>query len=163
MLGVIAAAILAGVVLAAMRLRARRRATAPEIPRIETVTIGLGLLGSMWRAIRDVFVSLWHWLQQALTRRQHPDEEPGATVRAIYRNLLAWAVRHGLPRASYQTPLEYLGILVSARPEMAAELNAITGAYMEARYGMIEVSNEGISVVREAWQRVRSIEKNKSP
>jgi hypothetical protein len=154
MLGVIAAAILAGVVLAAMRLRARRKAAAPEIPRIETVTIGLGLLGSMWRKIRDVFVSLWHWLRQALTRRQHPDEEPGATVRAIYRSFLAWAARRGLPRAPSQTPLEYLGLLMGAFPKLAVEFGTITASYVEARYGRGTADPGVIPVLRGAWHRI---------
>jgi hypothetical protein len=58
----------------------------------------------------------------------------------------------GLARAPHEGPLDYLGRIESARPELAGEAREITLRYIEARYG------EGITpgAARELLRRVRA-------
>lgn len=153
----ILAVVIAGVVIAAMRLRWRR---APESSplRIETVAIGVSLwvgLVEMFRRIVRELVDLVRRTGKLFGRRAFQVEDQVATVRAVYRSLLAWAARRGLPRVPSQTPLEYERTLESAYPELAGEIGIITGAYIEVRYGRIAVADNVLIGVKSAWERMR--------
>jgi Domain of unknown function (DUF4129) len=75
------------------------------------------------------------------------------SVRQIYAHLLKLAASAGYPRASYQTPIEYLRFLSTALPDLRSDLNDITGAYLEARYAPLPTSLLSVQTASAAWRR----------
>jgi hypothetical protein len=126
-------------------------------------------LGVVTRLIEHVT----DWLKQALGRlhapiaeksnssidqisvNQKPSEWKGSlSVRQIYARLQTWAGRMGYPRLPQQTPIEYLVALSAVMPELADELNDVTKAYIDARYGPLPTSIDTVQSANAAWQRV---------
>ncbi|HSJ58807.1 MAG TPA: DUF4129 domain-containing protein [Anaerolineae bacterium] len=85
------------------------------------------------------------------------------SIRRIYTNLLRLATDAGYPRATSETPYEYLDTLRRALPENEADAHTITEAYVNARYGQVPDTREELERIRACWQRIRSegIEKRK--
>ncbi|GEM_PF-3703238 len=155
-IALVLAVVTAGVVIAAMRLR-WRRIREPGPVRIETVAIGMGLRAGLVELLRRIAVALASLVRRVggmFRPRASEMEEQATTVRAIYRSLLAWAARRGLPRLPSQTPLEYQRYLVAVYPGLAGDFGAITAAYMDVRYGRAIVADEVLRMVKEAWGRV---------
>ncbi|MEW6142553.1 MAG: DUF4129 domain-containing protein [Chloroflexota bacterium] len=154
----ILAVVIAGVVIAAKRLRWRRTTESGPL-RIETVAIGVslwsGLVGLFHRIARALF-DLVRCISRVFWWRAFQVEDQVATVRAVYRSLLAWAARHGLARLPSQTPLEYERTLSAVYPDLAGDFNTITAAYVEARYSRISVASEVSLAVKGAWERVQT-------
>ena len=65
--------------------------------------------------------------------RDLPRREPPA-VRA-WRRFGEKLARAGLARAPSEGPIDYLGRVSAARPDLAQEARAITERYVKARYG----------------------------
>jgi hypothetical protein len=86
--------------------------------------------------------------------RGHPEFSGTLTVRQIYARLQALAARSGYPRQPYTTPIEYLRVLSSAMPGLSPDLQAITLAYLEARYGPRPASAAAVTAANIAWQRL---------
>ncbi len=64
-----------------------------------------------------------------------PRDDPRLIVRRAYQGLLEWAPNSALPRrAAAQTPAAYADALADALPEGRAAIDALTGAYVQARY-----------------------------
>jgi hypothetical protein len=78
------------------------------------------------------------------------------SIKRIYANLVRLATNAGYPRLESQTPNEYLGTLCEALPGSEADLDLITGAYVEAHYGEVPDSHEELQRIRDAWERVRA-------
>lgn len=83
-----------------------------------------------------------------------PEWEGTLTVRQIYVNLLRFARSAGYPRSPQQTSMEYLKVLSSALPDLSLELQAITSAYIEARYSHRPPSPLTVHAANEAWQEI---------
>jgi hypothetical protein len=85
------------------------------------------------------------------------------SIRRIYTNLLRLAADAGYPRATSETPYEYLDTLRRALPENEADAHTITEAYVNARYGQVPDTRAELERIRACWQRIRSegIEKRK--
>jgi hypothetical protein len=80
------------------------------------------------------------------------------SIRRIYANLVRLATEAGYPRAATQTPYEYLRILRRALPGSEADVVVITEAYVNAHYGKVPDSREGLQEIRDCWGRVRARE-----
>src|SRR5581483_9650407 len=76
-----------------------------------------------------------------------------ATVRAIYRELLALGRLAGSPRSPTATPYEHLPRLQAAL-DPDEDLAGITEAYVQARYGAEPPSDARVRDVRARWERV---------
>lgn len=77
-------------------------------------------------------------------------------VRRVYAQLLEWAARQGRRRRPSETPLEFGAALARWRPALQPDLERITQAYLQVRYGERPESCEMIDGVLAAWERVRS-------
>ncbi len=77
------------------------------------------------------------------------------SIRRIYANLVRLAAQAGYPRSTAQTPYEYLSVLSEAFPDCEAEVTLITEAYVNAHYGQVPDTREGLERIRESWERVR--------
>jgi len=77
-------------------------------------------------------------------------------VRRVYAQLLEWAAREGRSRRPAETPLEFGAALSKRRPDLQADLDILTHAYLQVRYGERPESREMIESVLACWARVRS-------
>ena len=139
----------------------------------------------IWRGFVRLLQALWAWLLGIKDRVairlnrptagpivELPRQEPGwwqfwlarsarERVRRFYLALLQRAAQAGHPRRPNQTPFEYATAL---RPHVTGEedsLEALTGAFVEARYGRREFEPEEVNVLRRVWQRLQSVLKSK--
>jgi hypothetical protein len=85
------------------------------------------------------------------------------SIRRIYANLVRLATEQGYPRASAQTPYEYLVTLHEALPGSEAETTLITNAYVNAHYGKLPDTPEDLQQIRDAWHRVRAHQAENRP
>lgn len=154
-----------GIILVILRtvrkIRAQRQAQSAEMANVETVLIPASLFGQLTALLKKIVKGLWHWWQSVLRRAwfirpgRLPVPEPVVSVRALYRGLLKWGARQGLPRALSQTPLEYLKVLCQSFPHEDTELSLITRAYLQARYSASSPASEEFAAAERAWQQVK--------
>lgn len=79
-----------------------------------------------------------------------------ASIRRIYAQMVALASRSGHPRADSETPFEYLETLVAVWPDLQAQLDVITEAYVQVHYGELPETEEELEVIRQAWFYLQS-------
>jgi hypothetical protein len=70
--------------------------------------------------------------------------------------MVATAGRRGYPRAESETPLEFLGTLVGAWPDLELEMRAVTDAYVRVHYGELPETQAELEAIRAAWKHVQS-------
>jgi hypothetical protein len=85
-----------------------------------------------------------------------PEWRGTLTVRQIYVQLQVVAGRLGYPRAPQETPVEYLSVLSEAMPNLTADLQCITSAYIEARYSPMPVTAPTVMAANDAWKRLET-------
>jgi uncharacterized membrane protein len=85
-----------------------------------------------------------------------PEWRGSLTVRQIYVQLQVVAGRLGYPRGAQVTPVEYLSVLSGAMPDLTADLECITSAYIEARYSPLPVTAPVVLAANEAWKRLET-------
>ena len=61
----------------------------------------------------------------------------------------------GLPRKPSQTPSEYALTLEKKLPAAGEDIDAITEAFVEARYSRREVDAREADLVKATWERIR--------
>lgn len=151
-------------------LRLFRRAATPGNATVETLSgAWLGdlraLVRALLRALEDCQWRIYRWRQR---HRRPPAPSPlvGA-VREAYRSLLYWAAKRGLPRASTETPYEYLHRLQAsllARPAdrggsgpetLAADLATLTDSYVRARYWPEQLGADEQRAAEATWRRLK--------
>lgn len=133
---------------------ARRQAEGTGSARMERLRGAFGedvraWLGRWWaRIVRCV----------ALLRGREKDTPTEvASVRDLYRHLLRWAAGRGCPRGAAQTPLEFQAVLAEACPEGRREVDVLTQAYVQTRYGPRAPRVDDIHVLRAAWTDLRRV------
>ncbi|PWH17188.1 MAG: hypothetical protein DDG60_02795 [Anaerolineae bacterium] len=106
------------------------------------------------RPRREPGWSMGAWLSlRKLTPRQ--------TVFFYYHALLRRSSESGLARHPSQTPAEFAVRLDSALPEAEPDVEALTGAFIEARYAPQPVQPEQASRAREIWEHLRKLLRKK--
>jgi hypothetical protein len=159
--------ILIGVAAAMFLMMRKRRAdrSTPRGPAVEVEKIRLSVkilqgLASMIKRLQRWAKRFWLSLLGRMTRlARPPEDESTKSVRELYRSLLRWAARRGVPRTLSDTPLEYLRQLCQRFPEGAQELTVVTKAYIQARYSLGQQEGADFMVIRLAWQKIRSLKK----
>ena len=153
--------ILAIILLTIRKRKSRRRLTQPETSTdFETTKVSASLLSELAAFFKRVGKWLWQAILSLLRRRSDTGAvtayggDPGLSVRALYRHLLDWAAKQGLPREQTQTPLEYLKTLCQKFPEKDNELAFITDVYVQVRYGQRPVSDAEAEAIGQAWQAI---------
>lgn len=106
---------------------------------------------------------------RATTRLRRPPAGPGNarrqaqyrvdSVRALYRSLLLFGDRHGVPRPAEETPYEYLAPLNQRYPALAEDFRRLTEAYVRLRYGELDVGAAELDALRRAWERIAQTER----
>jgi hypothetical protein len=80
---------------------------------------------------------------------------PRQRVFFFYQAFLRRSGESGLPRSLSQTPSEFASRLDSALPEAEPDIEALTGAFIEARYTPRPVEPEKASRVKEVWEHLK--------
>jgi hypothetical protein len=81
---------------------------------------------------------------------------PRHQVLLTYASMLRWNEKMGFSRKDAQTPQEYARILTASIPSAAAEIDAITQRFVEARYTRHEILLADADQMREQWGRLKS-------
>lgn len=122
------------------------------------------LRGAFASDFRRWLTSWWRWpkwLVSMFRRRRLGGDADTASVRDVYRKLLAWAAAHGYRRSEAETPFEFAAVLASAYPEAAQGLETLTRAYVEVRYGSRVPCGDEVRSLREVWAELRRMDLRK--
>jgi hypothetical protein len=141
---------------------------------------------SLRQLFRQAWAALWAWLRgltrtvsQAVGQRlpRRLSRWPGAgragdrpwrffrlsglspreRILYYYLSILKRARRKGYPRPPTRTPYEFEEDLAPHLPEAAGDWEALTEAFVEARYSRHEVLEVEDRTVRSHWERVRAV------
>ena len=80
---------------------------------------------------------------------------PRERVRYFYLSIVRRATDLGMQRKPSQTPDEYLRDLELALPEAELELEALTHAFIAARYDTADFTPDEAQAVKSTWQRIK--------
>ncbi len=86
---------------------------------------------AVWSGLDAAWRKLWTRLRPS---GREGDLPAVGTVRAMYRELLRIGASAGTPRAPHETPHEYRPVLAGQMPEAGDDIQALTDAYVRARY-----------------------------
>ena len=81
--------------------------------------------------------------------------DPRQRIYFFYLAMVRRGSEQGLRRRPSQTPAEYAIQLEQALPSAGEDIDAITGAFMEARYSRKHVDRMKAELVRATWGRIR--------
>jgi hypothetical protein len=74
----------------------------------------------------------------------------------LYRALLRWGRRSGLPHLLSETPAEYGSRLGKQFPSLSGEIEGIVGAFTLMVYGEVTLDDEQMIMAKLSWKRLRS-------
>jgi hypothetical protein len=119
-----------------------------------------GLKGAMRWGAGAVLLGVFAWLVlRALRTRRgdgtRPRSRHDAQVAGLYGELERALARRGHPRPAAVTPLEHARHLTAQGFPQHAEVDAVTGSYLEARYGDRVLTPAELAQLRAAIARVR--------
>jgi len=134
----------------------------------------------IWRGLVKMWQALWAWLmgvKERVTVRFNrpraaqpitlPEAEPGwwqfwearsarERVRRFYLALLQRAWQAGHPRRPDQTPSEYAAALKPHVPGDESALDALTSAFVQARYSRRDFHPDEVGWLRQVWQKLQA-------
>lgn len=142
-----------------LTVRTLRRATA----RLRS------LLSAWWNSLRRLAQTVQSGLPAVF---RGPGETPTATVRPwrfirlgalsprdkvryFYLSTVRRAAEQGVTRRPSQTPNEFVQDLQSAWPEAEREIDALTKAFVTARYDRVEIAPQDAQTVKSVWERLK--------
>jgi hypothetical protein len=149
---------------------------------------GMSLRG-LWRAIVATMGDWWAWLRNraaavanalptrrlrsALNESNRPrlpwrfvrvnSLPPREQIRFFYLAAVRRAREQGVARRPSETPLEYNADLVDAWPEVENDVEALTEAFLHARYSPQPVDADEAGLVKQTWQRLRRSLRQRNP
>jgi hypothetical protein len=100
-----------------------------------------------------------NWLESGWINLRRLD--PRQRVYFFYLALIRRSAESGLPRGRSQTPSEFASRLDRALPEAEPDIDALTEAFIEARYTRQPVEPEKANVVKQYWERIRKVLREK--
>lgn len=142
---------------------------------------GLGWLAKIWSWLTSLFGKVSSGIEQVVeagrkrlrSRRSNSADwfnagflnlrrlDPRQRVYFFYLAFLRRSDESGLPRRLSQTPSEFAAHLDSALPAAEPDIDALTAAFIEARYTPKPVEPEKANVVKEYWERLKKALRNK--
>jgi hypothetical protein len=144
------------VVLVLLEVRSHRLAARgkPE-EGLESALDAEGLLALWRKEMRKRWGMVASRFGEALGRREG-GWLAAARIRRVYAQLMGLANRLHHPRASSQTPLEFLPELEVLFQPLCEEVRLITQAYIRVRYGQLPETSTEVREVEAAWKRVKA-------
>ncbi|MFW6115296.1 MAG: DUF4129 domain-containing protein [Thermodesulfobacteriota bacterium] len=146
--GFLALGVLIGIALCALGMRYLVRWLFSRTPQDHRGHIRWRLLG-IWA--RNVWAGFTVGLNSAMERLKGC-----RNAIQLYRALLRWGRRSGLPHLSSETPAEYGNRLAQQFPTLTGEIEKIVNAFNLVVYGGRSLEDERITLVKFAWKRLRS-------
>ena len=131
------------------------------------------LLADWWKRLREFFVRARTGVREVvqagaarLRQRRSPRQllegwinlrrlDPRNKIYFYYQAFLRRSGESGLPRSLSQTPSEFAQGLDNALPEAEPDIDALTGAFIEARYTRQEIQPQKASLAQSTWERLR--------
>lgn len=133
-----------------------------------------GWARELWERLSGRVRSLSHELQNRLKRPTsldipHPDLKirpprflrlgelsPREQIRFYYLALLRRAAESGIDRRDSETPLEFAQEMKDAWPDSGTNIDALTEAFLEARYSPQPIDKHEAGSIKERWKSLRS-------
>ncbi|MCB8926637.1 MAG: DUF4129 domain-containing protein [Ardenticatenaceae bacterium] len=81
---------------------------------------------------------------------------PREQIRYFYLSTVKRATDKGVARQQAETPLEFAQDLKENWPEAEEDVDALTEAFLEARYGRSPIEKEDVNPVKKRWRQVKS-------
>ena len=125
---------------------------------VEVIGVRGGLFSRMPLLLRKLLRALCR-LPHLLTNRimaffhRRKDESP-IPPRALFRAMLQWSARRGVPMSRYLTPNEHLDAMKIRFPQNHDDLAVITELYNKDRYGRSPTNPSEFADAVTAWQRI---------
>lgn len=134
---------------------------------------GLTWLGKLWDWLRGAWQTAQNEITQVLSAglerirsRRNRSQAAGGWINLrklgprqrvffFYQAFVRRSGESGLPRSLSQTPLEFAARLDSALPEAEPDIEALTAAFIEARYTPRPVQPEQASRAKQVWEHLR--------
>lgn len=127
-------------------------------------------LRTLWRGASGRAAALRHAVRTRLPARQKERDggrlpwrfirpgqlPPRERVRYFYLSVVRRAGEKGVARGRSETPAEYAGDLKDEWPGAEGEIEALTGAFMEARYSRRDFDEDDVNPIKRAWKEVRA-------
>lgn len=135
------------------------------------------IVRQLWTSLRDWWhqmreqvdgrvAEIRHAMQQQFGRSSLPSQSknrlfrinaltPREQIRYFYLATIRRAAEKGVERSEDETPVEFLQTLRDEFPESAEDNEALTSAFLQARYSNDAVEEEAVSVTKQTWKRVR--------
>lgn len=88
---------------------------------------------------------------------------PRDKVRYFYLSTVRRAAEQGVARQPYQTPNEFVQDLRSAWPEAEGEIDALTQAFVTARYDRVEIAPQDAQTAKSVWERLKQALRSRKP
>ena len=146
--GLLGLGTLIGLILCALGMRYLLRWLFSRTPRTEGGHFQWQL--ALWWVQRQ-WAALVMGLQRVVQRlRGYRD------VLQLYRALLKWGRRSGLPHLLSETPAEYGSRLRKQFPSLTGEIGVIVGAFSLVVYGEVALDDERMTQAKLSWRRLRS-------
>lgn len=145
------------------------------------VKVNTAALRQIWQRILGWLQITWQeaghqiqdWQQAVRTRLQREPKEseadkppwrfirlnalsPREQIRYFYLSTVKRASDRGVHRQGAETPLEYADDLKNQWPEAEEDVDALTDAFLEARYGRSPIEKEDVNPVKKRWRQVKS-------
>ncbi len=81
---------------------------------------------------------------------------PREQIRYFYLSTVKRAADKGVPRQQAETPLEFARDLKESWPDAEEDVDILTDAFLEARYGRSPIEKEDVNPVKKRWRQVKS-------
>ncbi len=154
---------------------------------------GYPLNGETIRALRhavmEMLRSAWAWLRDrrealaamlpAVRIVRNSAEDPSRTlpwrfvrvnrlppreqIRFFYLAAVRRAQEQGVVRQPSETPLEYNADLIDTWPEVETDVEALTEAFLHARYSPRPIEKDEAGLIRQTWRRIRNTLRSRNP
>lgn len=146
------------------------------------VKLDAARLPTVWQRLRIWLTAVWQgtrhqvqdWQQAVRSRLQRePKEEmsanqppwrftrlnalsPREQIRYFYLSTVKRAANKGVSRQEAETPLEFAQDLKESWPETKEDVDALTEAFLEARYGRQPIEKSAVNPVKKQWRQIKS-------
>ena len=145
------------------------------------VQMNASVLPSIWQRLQKWLTAAWQgtrhqvqdWQLAVRSRLQREPKEavdnqppwrfirlnalsPREQIRYFYLSTVKRAANKGVPRQQAETPLEFAQDLKESWPEAEEDVDALTEAFLEARYGRSPIQKEDVNPVKKRWRQVKS-------
>ncbi len=145
------------------------------------IQVNTAVVQSFWQKLWHWLQTAWRgaghqmrdWQQAVRTRLQREPKEqeankppwrfirlnalsPREQIRYFYLSTVKRAANKGVPRQQAETPLEFARDLKQSWPEAEEDVDALTDAFLEARYGRSPIGKEDVNPVKKRWRQVKS-------